>query len=181
MGTIIRRTTKSVSLIKEATIVGGTEKVLVSQEKVAENQFKENTRQQQKVLFDLRSKNLYRIKKFWTPKNIQVKALRQESVRGKTIKVSLPHIKNDIPLFIIFRALGIVTDREIVDFILINVPQKKTYEVHTITARLPEEASSIITEKDAQSYMQACQYDGVQSGSGGGYASLAVSARHFRK
>ena len=39
----------------------------------------------------------------------------------KTIKVSISHIKHEIPIFILFRALGIDSDKDIIEYILLNI------------------------------------------------------------
>ena len=36
---------------------------------------------------------------------------------GNTIKAQLPYIRSDIPIVIVFRALGIVPDREVLEHI----------------------------------------------------------------
>jgi DNA-directed RNA polymerase II subunit RPB2 len=41
------------------------------------------------------------------------------------IRVALPKVKADIPLFVLFRALGIESDKDIMEFILLDVDQKK--------------------------------------------------------
>ena len=107
-------------------IINGTEKVLVSQERQAENKvycFK-NSKFQPKYshIVEIRS---VPDKTVLTPKNLQIKITSKQSIQGKNIKVSIPHIKQDIPLFVIFKVLGVVTDYEIVEYILYDVPKKK--------------------------------------------------------
>ena len=92
-------------------IVNGTEKVIVSQERQAENKlyaFK-NTKSQHKYAYIVEIKSLPD-KKILTPKSIQVKITSKEGIHGRNIKVSIPHIKQDVPLFVVFKALGITND-----------------------------------------------------------------------
>ena len=135
-------------------IINGSEKVIVSQERVAENKiyvFK-NTRQQTKYSHVCEIKSIPD-KKVLTPKNIQIKLTTKETVNGKTIKVSLPHVKTDIPLFVIFRVLGVISDKSIVDIILINVSNKDKQKYTQLLRGSLEESSLIINSKDAKEYM----------------------------
>ena len=135
-------------------IINGSEKVIVSQERVAENKiyvFK-NTRQQSKYSHVCEIKSIPD-KKVLTPKNIQIKLTSKETMNGKTIKVSLPHVKTDIPLFVMFRVLGIVSDKHIVDIILIDVNENDKQKYTQLLRGSLEEASLIITPEGAKEYM----------------------------
>ena len=138
-------------------IINGSEKVIVSQERVAENKmyvFK-NTKQQSKYSHICEIKSIPN-KKILTPKNIQVKLTSKETVNGKTIKVSLPHIKADIPLFIMFRVLEIISDKDIIDYILINVDEQNKKKYTQLLRGSLEETSLIIDFESAREYL--CRY-----------------------
>ena len=138
-------------------IVNGTEKVLVSQERQAENKtycFK-NTKSQGKYSYIAEVKSIYD-KKVLTPKNIQVKITSKENINGRNIKVSIPHIKQDVPLFVVFKALGIVTDYDIVCYILYTIPKENWREYTQFLRASLEEATSITTQMMAKEYL--CKY-----------------------
>jgi len=138
-------------------IINGSEKVIVSQERVAENKmyvFK-NTKQQSKYSHICEIKSIPN-KKILTPKNIQVKLTSKEGVNGRTIKVSLPHIKADIPLFIMFRVLGVISDKEIIDYILIDVNLNDRDKYTQLLRGSLEETSLIIDQDSAKEYL--CRY-----------------------
>ena len=42
----------------------------------------------------------------------------KETGFGKTLKIYLRKIKSDLPLFVVFRALGIISDKEILSYII---------------------------------------------------------------
>ena len=44
---------------------------------------------------------------------------------GHPIYVNIPRIKNPVPLFTLFRALGIDSDKEICEYILLNIDDEK--------------------------------------------------------
>ena len=138
-------------------IINGTEKVLVSQERQAENKaycFK-NSKSQSKYSHICETKSLAD-KKVLTPKNIQVKITTKETIHGKNIKVSIPHIKQDVPLFVVFKALGVVTDFDIVSYILYQYPRQNWDEYTQFLRTALEEASTITTQEMAKDYL--CKY-----------------------
>ena len=53
-------------------------------------------------------------------KNIAIKITNKPNIFENNIYISIPHIKQDIPVFIIFRALGCLSDKEIIYFIIDN-------------------------------------------------------------
>ena len=138
-------------------IINGSEKVIVSQERVAENKIYvfQNTKQQSKYSHICEIKSIPN-KKILTPKNIQVKLTSKEGISGKTIKVSLPHIKTDIPLFIMFRVLKITSDKDIINYILINTTESEKRKYSQLLRGSLEETSSIIDYDSAKEYL--CRY-----------------------
>lgn len=138
-------------------IINGTEKVVVGQERQAENKiyvFK-NSKSQSKYSYMCEIKSLPD-KKVLTPKNIQVKITSKETIYGRNIKVSIPHIKQDVPLFVIFKALNITNDKDIVNFILYDIPKNKWREYTQFLRASLEEASTIKDQNTAKDYL--CKY-----------------------
>jgi len=102
-------------------IINGNEKVLISQEKVAPNLIqvyqisKPNTKYS--YVSEIRSSNC---DTFGITKTISFKITNKPDKYDNLIYVSLPHIKEDIPISILFNALGCVTDKEILYYIIDN-------------------------------------------------------------
>ena len=135
-------------------IVNGTEKVIVCQERQAENKiyvFK-NSKSQSKYSYICEIKSLPN-KKVLTPKNIQVKITSKESIHGRNIKVSIPHIKQDIPLYVVFKALNVTNDFDITNYILYNVPEEDWREYTQFLRASLEEASTITDQDCAKEYL----------------------------
>ena len=55
--------------------------------------------------------------------NIQVKITSKENIHGRNIKVSIPHIKQDVPLYVVFKAMNVTNDFDITNYILYDVPR----------------------------------------------------------
>ena len=138
-------------------IINGTEKVIICQERQAENKIYvfHNSKTQSKYSHVCEIKSLPD-KRIVTPKNIQVKITSKETMYGKNIKVSIPHIKQDVPLFVVFKVLGVISDFDIVNTILYSVPREKWGEYTQFLLASLEEASTITTELMAKEYM--CKY-----------------------
>lgn len=64
--------------------------------------------------------------------SVQIKMLSRSNERGisgQYIRVTLPYIKQDIPIFIVFRALGIVSDRDILEHICYDFNDSQMLEL----------------------------------------------------
>jgi DNA-directed RNA polymerase II subunit RPB2 len=55
--------------------------------------------------------------------------LRSKGRSGQTIKASLPYVHDEIPIVIVFRALGFVADREILEHICYDLNDKRMMEL----------------------------------------------------
>jgi len=129
-------------------VVDGQEKVIVSHERKAENK-----------LYIIKSlEGLYSY-------SAQIKSVPDDSFKyarttvvnmNKTtnvITVRLPSIKKQIPLFVLFRALGIESDKEILEYILYNLDDEKS-ELFMETLRPSiEDVGPIYNQDLAQKYL----------------------------
>ena len=135
-------------------IVSGGERVIISQERMSENRpfvFRNNRNPTKEVeVIEVKSigpdndqvpKN-NAVKIMYHPKNIQLHLLR----------TTLPRIKTDIPLFILFRALGVVSDREIIDLIL---GPDQDGEFDSILTESILEAEEVYTQEQALAWISA--------------------------
>ena len=103
-------------------IINGNEKGVICQEKIAENKtyvFK-SSKSNSKYSHIAEIKSVSNVG-FNTPKNVGVKYSSKDNLSGRTLKATIPHCKSDIPLFILFRAFGIISDKEILKYICYNI------------------------------------------------------------
>lgn len=97
-------------------IVNGSEKVIIAQERMASNTiyvFKKGQPAPYTHYAEIRSVSEKGAK---SPSALSLKLCRNPNV----IRVSIPYAKQDIPLFILYRALGFLSDKEITDHIVIS-------------------------------------------------------------
>ena len=132
-------------------IIDGKEKVIVSQEGRANNMLY--------VLKDINELYLYsaEIKSVSedASKPIRTLAVRmvkeQPSKTNRQLVVSVPQVRKPVPLFIVMRALGIVSDKNIIKTCLLNLKKYENY----IDLFIPSvhDAGNIFTQKAALLYI----------------------------
>ena len=107
-------------------IINGSEKVVVCQERMVENEcfvFKNNKiSNNYSHIVEIRSvnDNIYSV-----PKPLSIKIInKSNNDNSKSLRVNISYIKVDIPLFIVFRALGIESDLDIFKHIVYDIDNK---------------------------------------------------------
>ena len=135
-------------------IVNGSEKVLVSQERKWENKvycFKSG--KSQNKFSHIAEISSIAHDDFYNPKTNQVKLTSKIGINGKTIKVSLPNIRHDVPLFIFFRLLGVENDKSILEYILNDIDASESAEFLNLIKPSLEEANEYISRDDCVDYV----------------------------
>ena len=158
-------------------IVNGGEKVLISQERVAENQVfvwtppktttsKYTHEAEIKSSIDQRfypvKTNKVKLTKEPTS-NIIKDANKQGVTHGRTLHVQMPYIKDHIPLFIMFRALGVATEKEMFEMIMpdletigsnyLNFLIPSVDEARIATVIIGDNKEQVMTQQQALSYL----------------------------
>jgi len=107
-------------------IINGSEKTVLAQERVAENKIYcfECSKNQTKYTHIAEIKSIPD-NKCISPKQISVMILSKNNGFGFPIVIQIPRIKQPIPIFSVFRALGILSDKEICEKILLNITDIK--------------------------------------------------------
>ena len=72
---------------------------------------------------------------------------------GNSIYIQIPRIKQPIPLFILFRALGIIDDKSICDKILLDITSKNLKKMLYALKASIDEANAYLTREDALKYI----------------------------
>ena len=106
-------------------IMNGSEKTVLGQERAAENRVmcfnvsKNNTKYS--WVAEIKSVPDF---KCISPKQINLMFSSKNNGFGFPIDVQLPRIKQPVPLFVVFRALGVIADKEICEKILLDIKNK---------------------------------------------------------
>jgi DNA-directed RNA polymerase II subunit RPB2 len=132
-------------------IIDGKEKTVVAQEKFADNML-----YIKKVDDD---KYLYSAEMRCVSENAS-KPVRTFSVKmcaptnkytNKQIVVKIPNVRSPVPLFIVFRALGIISDKEIISYCLLDMEKYESLIDHFIPC--VHDASTIMNQQNALEYI----------------------------
>lgn len=112
-------------------IINGSEKVVIAQEKMAGNSVYVFQKKDSKYLFvgEIRSilENSSRPASTLLVK--MLKAGNQGRAMGQVLHATVPYIKSDIPVVLVFRALGFVSDRDILEHIIYDFEDQEMMEM----------------------------------------------------
>jgi len=135
-------------------IINGSEKTVLGQERAAENRVycfnisKNDTKYTWKA--EIKSVPDF---KCISPKQINMMISSKNNGFGMPICLQIPRIKQPIPLFIVFRALGIIPDKEICEYILLNISLDKYKSMLDNLQASIIEANKYMTYDDAIKYI----------------------------
>ena len=106
-------------------IIDGKEKVIVTQEKFADNMIyvQDKGNDMYSHIAKIRSVSEDASKPIRTL-SLRMVASKPTSDNGQIV-VSIPNVRKPIPLFIVFRALGIISDKEIIEYCLLDIDKFK--------------------------------------------------------
>ena len=130
-------------------IVNGNEKVIVSQNRVPENSphmFPSSKATAYSHVIEIRSVQENR---FSVPKTTTLKLSAKPTQFGRYVRVNIHYVKQDLPVAIIFRALGVETDRNIARHVFYDEGDAM---VNLLEGTL-EEGNHIVTQRDAFEYL----------------------------
>jgi len=132
-------------------IIGGKEKTIVSQEKFADNMLYIRKMNDDKLLYSAEMKSVSE-----NPskpiRTFRVSIVAPTSTyTNKQIVVHIPNVRSPVPLFIVFRALGILSDKEIISYCLLDLEKYESL----IDLFIPSvhDASTIMTQDAAIKYI----------------------------
>jgi DNA-directed RNA polymerase II subunit RPB2 len=136
------------------SIINGNEKVLISQERIAPNiiQVYNVTKSTSKYSFTSEVKSssddTYGINK-----QLTIKLTNKDNMHDNKLYVSFPHMKSDIPVFILFKALGCLSDKEIIYYIIDNSGLEIDAKIINLLVTSINEVSEYKTEYEAIKYI----------------------------
>jgi len=133
-------------------IIDGKEKVIISQEKFADNMLyiRDNYNDIYSHGADIRTVSEDSSK---PERTLSVRIVAPTNVYSNNqIVVNIPNVRKPIPLFILFRALGVVSDKEIIEYCLLDLEQNSSM----VDLFIPSihDAGKIFTQETALEYIK---------------------------
>jgi DNA-directed RNA polymerase II subunit RPB2 len=134
-------------------IINGSEKTVLGQECAAPNRVYcfNNSKNDTKYTWKAEIKSVPDFKCI-SPKQINMMISSKNNGFGYPICLQIPRVKQPIPLFIVFRALGAITDKEICEYILLDLSLDK------YAPMLENLNASIIEANKYMNYEDAIKY-----------------------
>ena len=135
-------------------LINGNEKVIISQEKVANNmvQVFKNPKNTSKFSHICETRSLNE-NTYGIPKVSSIKITNKPDMYDNTLRITLPHMKQEVPLFILFRALGCGSDKDIIYHIIDNNGTDIDRILLKMLKSTIEESYKIRTEEEALIYL----------------------------
>jgi DNA-directed RNA polymerase II subunit RPB2 len=135
-------------------IINGSEKTVLGQERAAENHVNcfNISKNDTKYTWKAEIKSVPDFKCI-SPKQINMMVSSKNNGFGFPICVQIPRIKQPIPLFIVFRALNVLSDKEICEYILLNISLEENEQIFNNLQASIIEANKYMTYEDAIKYI----------------------------
>jgi DNA-directed RNA polymerase II subunit RPB2 len=135
-------------------IINGSEKTVLGQERAAENKVylynvsKNNT----KYTWSAEIKSVPDFKCI-SPKQLNMMVSSKNNGMGYPIVVQLHRVKQPVPLFVLFRALNVISDLEICQYIILDIHNKEYKELLDGLLASIIDSNTILTQQDALKYI----------------------------
>ena len=136
-------------------IIKGSEKTVLGQERAAENRiycFDGKNTTKWNWFAEIKSVPDF---KCISPKQIEMMVASKNNGFGHGIFVTIPRIKQPIELYVLFRALGVISDKDITKYIMLDLVDKKQFDVLTCLQASIIDANKYMTQEDALRHITA--------------------------
>tara|TARA_B100000405_G_scaffold88952_2_gene61699 strand:+ start:2097 stop:6176 length:4080 start_codon:yes stop_codon:yes gene_type:complete len=134
-------------------IINGNEKVIISHDRISENKtyvFLDTKGSQYSHIAEIRS---VPDNTFGPPKLTTLKMTSRGNQFGRLMRITIHHVRTDIPVFILFKALGIESDKQIIELCVYDIDQKDSKIFMDNLKGCVNEASCIKTRYQALDYL----------------------------
>lgn len=130
-------------------IINGNEKVLITQERVSSNMIQVYDQRKSSGKFsyvsEVRSSDE---SKFSNVKTVSIK-MTDKGLKDSRLYISIPHLRKEVPVCLLFKALGCLTDKEILHYVIDNNGSSSDKQmIQLLYGSLAE--SEVTTETEAQ-------------------------------
>jgi len=134
-------------------VVKGSEKTVLGQERAAENRvscFDGKNTTKWTWYAEIKSVPDY---KCISPKQIEMMISSKNNGFGYGIFIQIPRIKQPIELFILFRALGVLSDKKICEYITLDIENENDKDITDCLQASIIDANKYINQEDALAYI----------------------------
>ena len=132
-------------------IIDGKEKTVVSQEKFADNMLYVRKVNDDKYLYSAEIRSVSEnVSKPVRTMSVKMKAPTNKFT-NKNIVVNIPNVRAPVPLFIVFRALGVISDKDIISYCLLDMEKYESMVDLFISS--VHDASTIMSQQNALQYI----------------------------
>ena len=136
-------------------IIKGSEKTVLGQERAAENRvYCFDGKNTTKWTWYAEIKSVPDFKCI-SPKQIDIMIASKNNGFGNGMFVNIPRIKQPIELFVVFRALGVLTDKEICKYIMLDIEDEKYEEILKFLQASVIDANKYMTVEDSLRHITA--------------------------
>ena len=137
-------------------IINGSEKTCLGQEKAADNKIyvfknKENSKWTHSA--ELRCVPSWKV---ISPKQVYMMISSKPQKFSFPIHVQIPKLKKPIPLFVLFRAFGVISDKQISKYILLDIEKPENRDLLKFLKGSIEDSEKYKTQEDSIQYMKNC-------------------------
>ena len=135
-------------------IINGSEKTVLGQERAAENKVYcyNISKNSTKYTWSAEMKSVPDFKCI-SPKQVNIMVSSKNNGFGYPIHIQIPRMKQPVPLFVLFRALGIESDKEICQHILLDIKSDKNKDLLQGLQASIIEANAYMTKDECLKYM----------------------------
>lgn len=135
-------------------IINGSEKTVLGQERAAENRVYcfNVSKNNNKWSWSAEIKSVPDFKCI-SPKQISMMISSKNSGFGTSIHIQIPRLKQPVPLLVVFRALGVISDKDICEKIILNIDDDKYKKMKYGLQGSIIESNKIMTQEDAIKYL----------------------------
>ena len=130
-------------------IIKGSEKTVLQQERAAQNMvYCYDGKNTSKCSWYAEIKSVPDYKCI-SPKQVEIEIASKNNGYGNPMKVVIPRVRESIDLFVLFRALGVTSDKEICEYILLDIDSEKHTDIIDFLNASVIEANKFMTKEDA--------------------------------
>jgi len=134
-------------------VIKGSEKTVLGQERAAENKvscFDGKNTTKWSWYAEIKSVPHF---KCISPKQIEMMISSKNNGFGYGLFIQIPRIKQPVELFALFRALGVISDKEICEYIILDIDSDKETEMTDYLQASIIDANKYMTKEDAVAYI----------------------------